>query len=166
MSILGFILLNVFIANAGFAMTQRETAVAPASSASPVSTRQQRRMVPRRSPSGKHETLAFARTELFFGTAKPDGVAVTEAEFRAFVDHEVTPRFPEGLTLRKVDGQFMGEDGMTIKEESYVLILLYPIATQKENNEAIEAIRRLYTSQYQQESVLRVDDPLLVWVSF
>jgi hypothetical protein len=39
------------------------------------------------------------RTELYFGSGKPDGSSVTEKEFRAFVDKEVTPRFPDGLTL-------------------------------------------------------------------
>ena len=70
-----------------------------------------------------NRSLDLARTELFFGTAKPDGV-VTEEEFLAFVDAEITPRFPDGLTLLKGDGQFRGEDGVIIKEESFVLILL------------------------------------------
>jgi len=42
---------------------------------------------------------AFARTELFFGSAKPDGSAVTEEEFSTFLDQVITPRFPDGLTL-------------------------------------------------------------------
>jgi hypothetical protein len=65
----------------------------------------------------------FVRTELYFGTAKPNG-AVTEAEFRDFVDRQVTPRFPDGLTLLKGNGQFRGEDNIVIKEQSFVLILL------------------------------------------
>src|SRR5688500_2481254 len=48
--------------------------------------------------------LNFIRTELFFGTAKPNGV-VTDEEFLLFLDQEVTPRFPDGLTLLKGDGQ-------------------------------------------------------------
>src|SRR5262245_61608276 len=37
---------------------------------------------------------SFARTELFFGSATPDGAAVTDEDFRAFLEHEITPRFP------------------------------------------------------------------------
>jgi hypothetical protein len=37
----------------------------------------------RRAPDGRHNALAFVRTELFFGTAKPDG-AVTGQEFNTF----------------------------------------------------------------------------------
>ena len=46
-----------------------------------------RRPVPAHAIAG---SLDFARTELFFGTAKPDGV-VTDEEFLAFVDQEITP---------------------------------------------------------------------------
>jgi hypothetical protein len=107
----------------------------------------------------------FARTELFFGTAKPDGV-VTEDEFRTFIDEEVTPRFPDGLTLVKGDGQFKGSDGIIVKEQSFVLILLYASDSYTDSSRRIERIRRLYAKRFQQESVLRVDDPFAVWVSF
>jgi hypothetical protein len=122
--------------------------------------------VQRRIPkAGREGALAFVRTELFFGTAKKDGV-VTEEEFRGFVDSEVTPRFPDGLTLLKGDGQFRGEDGITIKEQSFVLILLYPYETFAKSSQKIQKIRELYKDQFAQESVLRVDDPYIVWVSF
>jgi hypothetical protein len=82
--------------------------------------RQDRPIVRRRAPDGQRRgALAFVRTELYFGTAKPAG-AVTEAEFKKFLDDVVTPLFPDGLTVIKGDGQFKGEDGVTIKEESFV----------------------------------------------
>lgn len=109
--------------------------------------------------------MPFARSELFFGTAKPDGV-VTEEEFRAFIDEEVTPRFPDGLTLLKGDGQFKGSDGVIVKEQSFVLVLLYASDTYIESSRNIDRVRRLYKKRFQQESVLRVDDPFVVWVSF
>jgi len=112
-----------------------------------------------------NRSLNFLRTELFFGTAKPNGV-VTDAEFLAFLDREVTPRFPDGLTLLKGDGQFRGESGVIIKEDSFLLILLYPVQSFRQSNRRINAIRELYKAQFQQESVLRVDDPLAVRVSF
>jgi hypothetical protein len=110
-------------------------------------------------------TLNFARTELFFGTAKPDGV-VTDQEFLAFIDAVVTPRFPAGLTLLKGNGQFQTDDGEIIKESSFLLILLYPVEEFRESSRRIDVIRRRYTTQFQQESVLRVDDPFAVRVSF
>jgi len=109
--------------------------------------------------------LQFVRTELFFGTAKPGGF-VTEPEFLVFLDAEVTPRFPDGLTLLKAHGQFTGEDGILVKEESFLLVLLYPLESAQDGDKKIEAIRRRYLKQFQQESVPRVDDQLSVRVSF
>ena len=120
----------------------------------------------RRAPEGqRREALAFARTELFFGTAKPGG-AVTEEEFTTFLDEFVTPLFPDGVTVVKANGQFRGADGVTIKEESFVLTLLYPVEGHKTSSRNIDAIRQAYMTRHRQESVLRVDDPFLVWVSF
>jgi hypothetical protein len=126
---------------------------------------QQRTMVRRPIPlAARNGALNFARTELFFGTAKPDGV-VSDDEFFAFLDAEITPRFPDGLTLLKGDGQFRSDEGI-IKEDSFVLILLYPVEDFRESSRRINTIRRLYRQAFQQESVLRVDDPFAVRVSF
>jgi hypothetical protein len=102
------------------------------------------------------------RTELFFGSAKPDGSSVAENDFRAFVDKEVTPRFPEGLTLLTGYGQFRGSSGKIVKERSFVLILLTEQRSAKDADAKIEAIRRLYKNSFKQESVLRVDEPTRV----
>jgi hypothetical protein len=127
---------------------------------------QGRTAIHRRIPAGaRNGAVPFVRTELFFGTAKPDG-AVTDEEFKAFVDAEITPRFPDGLTILKGDGQFRTENDVLIKEESFVLILLYPYETIKKSSVKIQRIRDLYKEQFNQESVLRVDDPYIVWVSF
>jgi hypothetical protein len=96
-----------------------------------------------------------ARTELFFGLTRPDGSIVSVEEFQRFVDHEVTPRFPAGLTLLGGNGQFRDTHGITIKEGSKLLILLYPY--DRDNSRAIESIRAAYVKTFRQESVLRVD---------
>jgi hypothetical protein len=121
------------------------------------------RRIPDEARSGG--ALPFVRTELFFGTARPDE-AVTEEQFMEFVDAEVTPRFPDGLTVLKGDGQFRSADGVLIKEQSFVLVLLYPYQTLEKSSQRIQRIRALYESHYDQESVLRVDDPFVVWASF
>jgi hypothetical protein len=97
----------------------------------------------------------FARTELFFGLNMPGGV-VSQDDFQRFVDTQVTPRFPDGLTVVDAKGQFRGASGQPEKEDSKVLILLYPFA--KESSQAIEDIRAAYKSAFQQQSVLRVDE--------
>lgn len=101
----------------------------------------------------------FARTELFFGLSRPGGV-ITEEEFQQFVDLEVTARFPDGLTLLSGKGQFKDASGVILQEGSKLLILLYPFS--KGKNAAVEEIRDRYKEKFQQQSVLRVDEPTCV----
>ncbi len=109
----------------------------------------------------------FARTELFFGTNKPDGLPpVSDEEFRVFLDQEITPRFPDGLTLLSALGQFRNASGVIVQERSFLLVLLYPAETVKSSSRKIERIRTAYKEWFQQESVLRVDAPQFVWTSF
>lgn len=107
----------------------------------------------------------FVRTELFFGTATPDH-PVTEEQFLAFLDDEVTPRFPDGLTLFKGHGRFTGKDGAVVKEDPFMVILLHPYDDFRASTLKIEEIRRKYKSRFHQESVLRVDYQFSVRVSF
>ena len=97
----------------------------------------------------------FARTELFFGSARAGG-EVTEAEFKQFLDVFITPRFPDGLTLLTGLGQFLGSAG-PVQERSFLLILLYPDEAHAENSKKIEEIREQYKRQFNQKSVLRSD---------
>jgi hypothetical protein len=99
----------------------------------------------------------FWRTEIYFGTGKPDGTAVSDAEWDDFLAQEITPRFPDGLTVVAGYGQFRNRAGQIIREKSRILILLYPRATRKSSHRKIEQIRRAYRKQFQQQSVLRVD---------
>jgi hypothetical protein len=101
----------------------------------------------------------YIETQLFFGTARPDGgPAVTDRQFMAFVDKEVTPDFPAGLTVQSGRGQWRDASGTIEKERSYELILLYPRAEAQDSDRKIEEIRRAYEKTFGQESVGRVDD--------
>ena len=117
----------------------------------------------------KHQRVEFEefiRTELFFGSAKPDGTVVTEADWQQFLNTHITPRFPDGLTVLSGFGQFRNSDGIIVRERSTVLILLYPVQTRRSSSEKIEQLRSLYKAAFKQESVLRADDVLPVKVSF
>ena len=94
---------------------------------------------------------AYKRTELYFGGSRPDGTVITPAEFELFLDKEVTPAFPDGLAWLEAHGQWMGG-----KEDSYVLIILYPFNDRQANRE-LEEIRTDYKEQFDQQSVLRAD---------
>ena len=53
----------------------------------------------------------WVRSEIYFGMSKPDGSLVTAAEWQAFVDANVTPRFPAGLSVMDVQGQWRDRSG-------------------------------------------------------
>ena len=103
-----------------------------------------------------HVGSNWSRTELFFGTAIRTGGQVTERQFKAFLDSEITPRFPLGLTVVTAYGQFLNSTGVIQQETSFVLILLYPLSSQ-DSSRKIEEIRALYKARFNQESVLRAD---------
>ncbi|MCI0525694.1 MAG: DUF3574 domain-containing protein, partial [Acidobacteria bacterium] len=63
-------------------------------------------------------------------------------------------------------GQFRDASGVIVRERSMLLILLYPLASWRGSGEKIEQIREVYKRAFQQQSVLRVDHPQPVRVSF
>ncbi|MFE7274560.1 DUF3574 domain-containing protein [Streptomyces sp. NPDC057623] len=110
-------------------------------------------------PAAPRRGDPYVETQLFFGTARPDGgPAVTDRQFMAFVDKEVTPDFPDGLTIQSGRGQWRDASGTIEKERSYELILLYPREQARSSDRRIEEIRRAYQKTFGQEAVGRVDD--------
>lgn len=106
-------------------------------------------------PACDEGAFPMARLELYFGTQRPGGAPVSDAEWAAFLDEEVTPRFPDGLTVLTGNGQWRNSKGIVTKETSAVLIILYEPSAEKET--AIEDIRAAYKDRFEQESVMRVD---------
>ncbi|MHA7634327.1 DUF3574 domain-containing protein [Corallococcus sp. M7] len=95
------------------------------------------------------------QTDLYFGRNRVNNEPVTEAEFQAFVDTVVTPRFQDGLTVYDAYGQYQLESGELVHEQSKIIVLLHDGSAARSAD--IEAIREEYKSQFDQESVLRID---------
>ena len=110
------------------------------------------RQVPNLHPSA---AMPMRRVELLFGTKRKGRPAVTEDEWQAFVDREVTPRFPDGLTVLTGYGQFRNRSGMIARDHIKLLLIWYQRSTAAE--QSIDAIRHAYVDQFGLESVLRVD---------
>ncbi|MFJ2894533.1 DUF3574 domain-containing protein [Streptomyces sp. NPDC087218] len=101
----------------------------------------------------------YIETRLFFGTERPDGGPdVTDGQFMAFIDEEVTPRFPNGLTVQDGRGQWRDSNGVIERERSYELTLLYPASEARVRDSQIERIRDAYEKAYAQESVARLEE--------
>ncbi|MER6676385.1 DUF3574 domain-containing protein [Streptomyces sp. NPDC000983] len=114
-------------------------------------------------PAVPRRGAPYIETRLLFGTERPDGgPAVSDRRFMEFVDEEVTPAFPDGLTVQSGRGQWRDANGTIEKERSYELILLYPVAEAAASDRGIEEIRRAYEEEFGQEAVGRVDDRITV----
>lgn len=101
---------------------------------------------------------AWLRTELYFSIGEWTETALStapEARWAEFLDHEVTPRFPSGLTVVDAYGQWRGDKpGAVIsRERSRVLVILHPATA--EASAKIEAIRSAWKLATGEESVLR-----------
>lgn len=102
---------------------------------------------------------AYIETRLLFGTDHPDGGPdVTDRQFLAFIDEEVTPRFPNGLTIQDGRGQWRDSNGVIERERSYELTLLYPASEARVRDVQIERIRDAYEKAYAQDSVARLEE--------
>ena len=91
---------------------------------------------------------------LFLGRKIPAGGAVSDAEWAAFLEEVVTPRFPEGLTVWRADGQWLDAQGLMVHEPVMVIEVLHPPGA--EADAAIAEIANEYRRRFRQEAVLRV----------
>jgi hypothetical protein len=92
--------------------------------------------------------------QLFFGRNVGDKAGVSEADFRRFVDEELTPRFPDGLTVLDGGGQWRGEENRLIREASKVVLIVLPKG--REVPGRIEVVRSAYKARFRQDSVLLI----------
>jgi hypothetical protein len=91
--------------------------------------------------------------QLFFGRNVGPKPAVSETDFHKFMDEEVTPRFPDGLTVMDGGLQWRGAENQLIREASKVVLIVLP---PRGAGDRIEAVRNAYKKRYHQESVLLV----------
>lgn len=98
----------------------------------------------------------MAKVELIFGAHRNNGQPVSDDEWADFLAAEVTPRFPDGLTVLTGFGQWRGTTGLLVQETSRLLLIWH--APDASTDSRIEAIRAAYKARFGQESVLRADD--------
>jgi hypothetical protein len=99
-------------------------------------------------------------TRLYFGLgpAEESAKGVSEAAWRKFLDEEVTPRFPAGLSVADVYGQWQGRGEKGVERiRSKELIIDCPATAA--NAKKIEAIRAAWKQRTGDQSVMRVTEP-------
>jgi hypothetical protein len=90
---------------------------------------------------------------LYFGTQKPDGSApVTDAEWQQFLNDEITPRFPSGLTTWDASGQWRDQHNVIERERTHIVQIVHGAGDEGK----IAAIIEAYKKRFAQEAVFRV----------
>jgi hypothetical protein len=111
-------------------------------------------------PAQPERTPGWVETKLYFGLgpASDSKPGTSETEWQGFLDREVTPRFPAGLSVVDAYGQWQGKDEHAPERlRSKMLIIDYPDS--QENRGKIEAIREAWKRKTGDQSVLRVTVP-------
>lgn len=91
---------------------------------------------------------------LVLGRAIPDGGSVSEEDWSAFLAEVVTPRFPDGLTVWRAEGQWTDPSGVLVEEPVLVLEIVHPASDEADS--AMASIADEYRRRFRQDAVLRV----------
>ena len=102
----------------------------------------------------------WLRTELYFGLGPVDdsSAAANEQRWREFLDREITPRFPDGLSVYDVYGQWRGKGEASIERLHSKEVMLLHADTPRHRAD-IDAIRDAWKRATGDTSVLRVSQP-------
>ena len=103
------------------------------------------------------DRLYFGRNIAAPCDSAPAGT-VSDSAWAAFLSEVVTPLFPQGLSVYRVDGQWQEKPDMPIvREESYVLEIVH--ASEPDAEIAFRDIAARYRRRFCQQSVMRVTTP-------
>jgi hypothetical protein len=108
-------------------------------------------------PHGLHRAMT---AELYFGRSMEHDGEVSDADWREFVDTQVTPRFPDGLSVNDVYGQWRTPKGQFVREDSKALFLV--LSGTPDESARIELVRGAYKVRFHQQSVMLVEQPACV----
>jgi Protein of unknown function (DUF3574) len=99
--------------------------------------------------------------ELLFGRKIGDRLGVSETQFLNFLDREITPRFPDGLTVYDARGQWRdGDRNRIVREPSKVVMIVLPGGP--EDMARLTEVAEAYKKRFKQQSVGMVLRPACV----
>jgi hypothetical protein len=97
---------------------------------------------------------AVAVDRLYFGRNTAHRLAVSETDWKKFLEQVVTPRFPDGLTTWSAEGQWRNADGSLEREPSFVVELVHPRGA--ETDRKVDEIAAEYKRRFRQEAVMQL----------
>jgi hypothetical protein len=90
--------------------------------------------------------------ELLLGRKIGDRLGVSETQFLNFLDREITPRFPDGLTVYDARGQWRDQErNRIVREPSKVVMIVLP--GKPEDMARLTEIAEAYKKRFRQQSV-------------
>jgi Protein of unknown function (DUF3574) len=92
--------------------------------------------------------------ELMFGRSVDGRLVVGERDWVRFLAREITPRFPDGLSVVDAAGQYKTVDGVIAHEPSKIVIIIAPEGS--ETQDRIAVIEAAYKKQFRQQKVVVV----------
>jgi hypothetical protein len=100
----------------------------------------------------------FVATHIYCGRNIPAGGEVSEEQFAAFLETDVTPAFPAGLTAYDTYGQMKTSEGMIVKQKTKVLLLVHD--NSQASLDAIHKIVAAYRSKFGNPQVMVMTAPV------
>jgi hypothetical protein len=97
---------------------------------------------------------------LYFGTQKPEGGVVTDAEWQQFLAGEISARFPSGLTTWEASGQWRDAHNVIERERTHIVQIVHRANAGDEAR--IATIIAAYKKRFAQEAVFRIQSD--VWI--
>ncbi|MFP5234281.1 MAG: DUF3574 domain-containing protein [Acidobacteriota bacterium] len=106
------------------------------------------------------QTQGWIEAKLYFGIGPADHPekGISEARWRLFLDRQVTPRFPSGLSVLDVYGQWQGKQKTTPERLHTKLLVLY-IPNTADTRAKLDAIRSAWKKMTGDQSVLLATEP-------
>jgi hypothetical protein len=95
------------------------------------------------------------QVDLYFGRGAEGGREVSEAEWASFLNEEVTSRFPDGLSVLDVRGQYRNVQGRIERERTKLLVIV--VFDAPAHVSKVQAIVDSYSRRHGQNSVFRVE---------
>jgi hypothetical protein len=99
--------------------------------------------------------------ELLFGRKIGGRVGVSEGQWARFVDGEITPRFPDGLTVLNTVGQWRDTERKAIVREPGKIVMIV-LPGKDDDIDRLNQIAETYKTRFRQQSVGMIVRPACV----
>jgi len=93
--------------------------------------------------------------DLYFGRETDKGSEVSDAQWASFLNDEVTPRFPDGLSVLDVAGQVREPTGRIVRERTKLLVIV--VFDSPAHQSKVHAIVDAYSRRFGQHGVFRTE---------